>query len=82
MSKEAVYDERIAPLMVQVLEICKVSKISLIADFGLDDDLHCMSALLADEYDPSESQLKALEYLKAKPTISFGLRISTPRGKS
>jgi len=38
VSKEAVYDEQINPLMAQIIAICKEHDIPLVADFQLDDD--------------------------------------------
>lgn len=52
MSKETVHDERIAPLMTQVIEICRAEGISMIASFAVpsddDPDLRCTTNL-ADE---------------------------------
>ena len=36
MTKEEIYDEQINPLMAQIINICKVNKIAMIADFALD----------------------------------------------
>ncbi len=71
MSKESIYDERINPLMAQIIEICKEHKIAMLADFMLDDDLKCTSALLADDFEPSESQIKAYDLLKPKRTFAL-----------
>ena len=62
--KEQIYDERIAPLMTQIIATCKEYKIAFLADFLLDDDLHCTSADLRDDHEPAENQLKAFELLK------------------
>ena len=63
MNKEQIYDEQISPLMVQIIEICKESKIAMVFSFYLPDGeqntLHCSSALVSDEYEPSESLLEA-----------------------
>ena len=58
-TKEKIYDSEINPLMATIIAVCKQHKIPLIADFGLGDDLHCTTALLADEFEPSEGQLAA-----------------------
>lgn len=71
MSKESVYDAEIAPLMTQILEICKREKIALIADFGLNEDLHCTSALLEDEFYPSDNQLRSFHLLKPQPAVAM-----------
>ena len=62
--KEKVYDERIAPLMAQILEICREAKIAMLADFMLDGELRCTSALLRSDFDPSVNQLRAFQLLK------------------
>ncbi len=77
MSKEEIYDSQIEPLMAQILAICKKHKISLIADFGLDDDLHCTSALLEDYYSPSDKQIRALNILKTDETFAMSEIIET-----
>lgn len=41
MSKENVYDEKICPLMAQIISICEEAKIPLIAQFALDGDMRC-----------------------------------------
>lgn len=51
--KESVYDEKISPLMTQIIEICKDEGISMLADFylrppGEQDDLHCITYLPAE----------------------------------
>jgi hypothetical protein len=68
VTKEEIYDAQIDPLMAQILVICKANKIAMIADFSLDDedDLHCTSATLEDEFSPGAGQLQAFEILKPK----------------
>jgi hypothetical protein len=77
MTKGQVYDSQIAPLMEQIIEICKQTKIAMIADFGLDDDIHCTSALLANEYFPSDGQLEALKAVSPKRGIAVAETIET-----
>lgn len=64
MKKEQVYDEQISPLMETIIDICKAHKIAMIADFALDGDLKCTSALLTKEYGPKQNQLAAIKLLK------------------
>ena len=49
MNKEQVYDEQIAPLMTQIIEICEKNNIGMLADFEIpndeDPDLCCTSWL-------------------------------------
>jgi len=73
--KEAIYDDKIAPLMTQILAICQEAKIPMIADFGLDDDLHCTSALLSETFEPSHGQLQAFKWLRPKPAPLLALTI-------
>jgi hypothetical protein len=80
MSKETVYDEQINPLMAQIIEICKEHKIAALANFRLDEDLCCTTALLADEYDPSDEQLEALSLLKKKPFAMAVTEETKPNG--
>ena len=66
-SKEEVYDAEIAPLMAQILEVCKREKIAMVAQFSTpsaeDPDLLCTSALLEKEYSPTKDQLAAYQIL-------------------
>lgn len=38
MNKEQVYDEKIVPLMQQIIEVCQEHNIGMIADFEIPDD--------------------------------------------
>lgn len=73
MTKEKVYDDQIEPLMRQILAICKEHKIAMLADFTLDDDMKCTSALLSDEYRPTPNQLKCLEMLRPSRSGHFSV---------
>lgn len=78
MSKEQVYDEKIFPLMGEVIRICKEHKIAMLADFALDDvDLHCTTALLADEFGPSEEQIHAYRLFKPKKSLAVAITEET-----
>jgi hypothetical protein len=52
MNKEQIYDEQIAPLMTQIIEVCQKHGIAMISSFevpnDIDTDLRC-STHLADE---------------------------------
>jgi hypothetical protein len=50
--KESVYDEKIAPLMHEIIKVCKAEGIPMLADFYLkssdmtpeeQDDMHCIT---------------------------------------
>ena len=43
--KEAIYDEQIAPLMAQLLEVCQREGIPMFASFQYSDDGFCSSVL-------------------------------------
>lgn len=71
-NKEQIYDEKISPLMAQIIGICKEHKIAFLADFLVPNDegsdLHCSSCLLKDECEPSDGQIKAWAYLRPSMT--------------
>jgi hypothetical protein len=52
--KEQVYDEKISPLMTEIIKICKENDIKMVADFYLreptesEDEFHCTTALIMD----------------------------------
>lgn len=70
MNKETIYDEQIAPLMDQIIAICKDNQIAMLASFSIPTDerptLAVTTALLADEYEPPD------KYRLAKEVIIFG----------
>ena len=67
--------------MAQIIAICKEHKIAFIADFALDDGLHCASADLRDDHEPSENQIKAFDLLKRKPHFAMAVTTETkPNG--
>lgn len=55
--KEAIYDEKISPLMAQIISFCKEHDINMAATFSLgmdpeaDENLYCTSILPCDESD-------------------------------
>lgn len=53
-TKERIYDDQIAPLMAQILDICKTHHIACVATFGVpsetDAELACSSALVGPEF--------------------------------
>ena len=81
MTKEQTYDEKISPLMAQIIAICKKHKIAFIADFRLDGDLSCTSADLRDSHDPADAQIEAFELLKPRHPCAIGIMTETkPNG--
>ena len=68
MTKEEIYDSEIAPLMLQVINICKKHKIAHICAFSIpneeDDGLCCTTANVTDSFDPPVSFINALNCIK------------------
>ena len=49
-TREEIYDAQIAPLMTQIIAICKANKIPMIANYNLDHDgdgLQCTTLIAA-----------------------------------
>lgn len=73
MSKEEIYDIEIAPLMRQIVEICQRHKIAMLADFAISREdhgpFHVLTALLAEEYEPTQTQLVALKFLNGEAHV-------------
>lgn len=45
MTKEQIYDEKIEPLMAQIIAVCKENNINTHATFFLDEDMMCTTHL-------------------------------------
>lgn len=63
--KETVYDEKIAPLMKQVIALCRAGRIPAIFNFELDDEtegvpLFCTTYLNGDGFDSSCDKLQRM----------------------
>lgn len=74
--KEAIYDEQIAPLMAQIIAICKEHKIANLCSFDLGPDpdedgvhLACTTAMLSDEFEPDDRHLAALREIYQQPSF-------------
>lgn len=84
MNKEQIYDEKINPLMAQIIAICKENKIAMVASFGIetpeDEGLHCTTALTTDEFNPSDNLRDAVKVLYRKPQFA-AFAITTTRVK-
>lgn len=72
MNKEQVYDEQIAPLMTQIIEICEKNNIGMLADFEIpndeDSDLCCTSGL------PGENDQVSRRHSLARQVLMGGGR--------
>lgn len=68
MSIEQVYDERVSPLMTQIIAICKEHKIAMVAQFAIpiqdDPDLCCTTALTTKEFEPPDHLRRAVGFLE------------------
>lgn len=78
MTREQAYDSLLNPLIAQVLEICKAHKIPMLASFGLEESddeetegLHCTSALLEDDWNPSPELLQAYRTIYSQRTSAL-----------
>lgn len=76
--KEAVYDEQIAPLMDQIIALCKEHKINMVADFSLgydpkaDETLFCTTAMPSVDPDDErgvEQMMRAYEAIKPQQRL-------------
>lgn len=47
-NKEEIYDKKIAPLMTEILKVCKEEGIPMFADFQYSDDGFCTSTIYPD----------------------------------
>lgn len=71
--KEAVYDEKIFPLMEQILNICDEHKIAMLADFALgkvnqedERQLKCTSFLLEGPFETDPEMIAAAQLLRPR----------------
>ncbi len=86
--REKAYDEKIAPLMTEIIKVCKEHKIPMIASFELDLDrgqdnpLMCTTILLEDPKIVHSSDLKkAAQILRPnKPIWAIATTIVGPHG--
>ena len=70
MTKEAFYDEKISPLMTQIIAMCKEAQIPIVADFALDwnedeqNYLKCTTSILPEEWGVPDEMPAALRILR------------------
>ena len=74
IDKEAVYDEKVSPLVSQIIEICKQEKIPFIMSFALREeseevgDLYCTTAIYGQPGMMKTSTFpKAMKVIKSEP---------------
>lgn len=67
-TKEQTCDEKINPLMAQIIDICSEHKIAMLASFSIptpeDDGLLVTTALCQDSHNPPKHFLAALDVLR------------------
>jgi len=73
--KEEVYDEKIRPLMTQIIEICREHKIANVCSFclGLDPNkggqvLACTTAMVTSEFEPDRRHVMAAHLITGTKT--------------
>ena len=87
-NEEATYDERIHPLMGEILSICKERGIPMIAQFNYGHDgetpLLCTSYIPAGPFqrDDEEHMVKMLRVAKPPHTGILAITITTPKAAS
>ena len=87
--KEPFYDERISPLMIQIIALCKEAKINMAAQFSLGHDedhestLFCTTVLPDVDKDDEEgaermSKLRRVMYPPSPMFAAFTITTETP----
>lgn len=86
--KEAVYDERISPLMAQIIALCKEHKINMVADLSLGHDpeagetLFCTTAMPNIDYTDErgcERMMRAYDAMRPQTSLfAFTIMSSKP----
>ncbi len=83
-TKEHIYDDKISPLMMQIIAICKVHKIPIVASFftpGADDpELAVTTALLGAGFDAPKNFSNALRELRPELFGGAPLMLRTEHG--
>lgn len=73
-NKEKIYDNQIAPLMTEIINICQENKIAFIASFSTstgrpeDKDLVCTTAFLDEYTNPPKEFRNALRCIYTPPS--------------
>lgn len=74
MTKEQIYDEKIASLMTQIIGICKEHEIPMVASFHIPNDvdpnLACTTALAVREWGAPEQFGRAVSVLRGEPMMA------------
>lgn len=86
-AKEQAYDEKIFPLMAEIIKICQENKINMAAHFVLDDHpaedgglLSCTTAITPDlDDDDGYNKIKKLVSIMKPPTFTAFTITTKPR---
>jgi hypothetical protein len=85
MNKEQTYDERIAPLMTQIIAVCQEHGIAMLASFCIptpeDADLQCTTHL-PDETGKLPAHIRAAARAVRDEGGVFAFTITSPAGVS
>lgn len=85
MRKEDIYDEKISPLMAQIIQICHEHKIAMVMSFHLpdaeQDTLHCSTALVAEEFEPSYPLTEAWKVIRGDSNSLFQITVEKATGE-
>ncbi len=85
MNKEQVYDEKLNPLMAQIIEVCQAHGIAMIASFAIpteeDADLRCTSLLPDENGENSAMHMDVARILGAIQRQAMHLRTESADGK-
>jgi hypothetical protein len=77
--REVIYDTEIAPLMKKIIATCKKRGIPMVADFALDGDMRCTTAILVDKDEPPQALREA--YAILRPDARRPLMLTTRDGE-
>lgn len=73
MNKEQIYDEKISPLMEQIIAVCREHKIAMLAHFAIpaeaDDTLSCTTHLPDESGSLPEPIRSAVRIIKPRPMM-------------
>ena len=84
MNKERAYDEKINPLMAQIIAICKENKIAMVCTFSIGDEkdpgLLCTSVLTTKEYAPPEEYIEMVKLIYRESPVTM-INVTDEGGK-
>jgi hypothetical protein len=87
-SREAAYDAEVAPLMAEVIRVCKAHGIPVFASFQIDDgkdeeeSRFCTTAILKKGDAPALHKAYAAVYCREPQFVALTVTTSGPKGSS